>query len=133
MPSVALGDKPTSNMSQEDPEYSLRKPAMMSFEDFNRPIAVDVVIVRMLYKPGTPGRNWPGAAMVVTYYVGQKDHLLHKVVVTDPLSPTTWTTRTETNYTEVNPNLPASDFVFTPPVGSHEVTDVSALFPGGKM
>lgn len=94
---------------------------------------VDVVIVRMLYKPGTPGRNWPGAVMVVTYYVGQKDHLLHKVIVTDPLSPTRWTTRTETNYTEVNPNLPASDFVFTPPPGSHEVTDVSALFPGGKM
>lgn len=133
MPSVALGDKPTSDMSQEDPEYSLGKPAMMRFEDFNQPVAVDVVTARMLYKPGTPGRNWTGAAMVVTYYVGQEDHLLHKVIVTDPLSPTTWTTRTETTQTEVNPSLPASDFVFTPPPGSHEVTDVSGLFPGGKM
>ncbi len=134
MPNAALGIKlkPTSSMA--DPKYSLGKPTVIDFTGWPGPVPLDVVVVRIPYKPGTPGRDWEGASQRITYYVGQKDHLLYQVVVSNPISPTEWSTRTET-YTsiEVNPNIPASGFVFTPSPGSHEVFKVSDLFPGGKM
>ena len=70
----------------------------------------------------------------MTYYIGQRDHLLYKLTAADPLSPTEWDTRTELiNGIEINPKLPSADFVFTPPSGSHEVQRTSDLFPGGRM
>ena len=129
MPDVALGIKLQPPGSLEAPEYSLGKPALITYPDFKLPFAVDVVIARMLYKPGTPNRDWPGAAESVAYYIGQKDHLLYQTVVTDAYSPTTPDIRTETYFMKINPSVPESDFVFTPPPGSHEVSTTDDLFP----
>jgi RNA polymerase sigma factor (sigma-70 family) len=134
MPDVLLGDKlgPITNLSP--PEYSLGPPTTMDFSGIRHPVALDVVVARMTYRVGTPGRDWKGAAEIVAYYIGQSDHLLYQVTVADPLGPTTWDVDKETiNGMEINPKPEPSDFVFTPPPGSHEVGRVSDLFPGGRM
>ncbi len=136
MPDAALGirlhDTPHSQFLA--PEYSLRQPVVLDLSGQPGPMPFDVVIARIPWRPGTPGRDWKGAMEVVTYYIGQHDHLLYKLTAADMLSPTRWDTRTETyNSIEVNPKLPTSDFVFTPPPGSHKVRSTSDLFPGHKM
>ena len=134
MPDVALGLtlRPSSQLSA--PEYSLGPPTVIDFPGVAFPVALDVVVARMSYQAGTPGRDWKGAAEVVTYYIGQRDHLLYKLTAADPLSPTEWDTRTELiNGIEINPKLPPTDFVFTPTSDSHEVQRTSDLFPGGRM
>ena len=121
-----LGEEQWENMLL--PEYSLGQPAVMSFPYYPSPVPVDVVICRIPYHPKTPGLG-PGAAEMITYYIGQKDHLLYQTVVTDAYSPTTPDIRTETYFMKINPSLPASDFVFTLPPGSHEVSTTEDLFP----
>ncbi len=135
MPNVALGlrleDAQSSQVSA--PVYSLGQPVALDLPGVPGPVPYDVVIAHIAYHPGVPGRNWKGAEEVVTYYIGQRDHLLYKLTVSDPLSPTDLDTRTELiNSNEVNPKLLASNFVFTPQPGSHEVHDTSDLFPGGR-
>ncbi len=140
MPNVALGVKlhsvPVGGMLP--PEYSLGPSIVQDFQDTPGPILVDIVIARIPCTSEAAGRDWPGAAEIITYYIGQRDHLLHKLTAADPRTPTALETgtnldtRTETyDSVEVNPNLPASDFVFTPPPGSHEVRDTNKLFPNG--
>ena len=134
MPSVALGLtlRPSSQLSA--PEYSMGPPTVIDFSGIAFPVALNMVVARMSYHAGAPGRDWKGAAEVVTYYIGQRDHLLYELTAADPLSPTEWDIRTETyNSIQVNPKLSPSDFVFTPPPSSHEVSRVSDLFPGGRM
>ncbi len=136
MPDVVLGirlhDTPYPQFLA--PEYSLGRPTVIDFPGVAFPVSLDVVIARVPYRGGVLGRNWKDAAEIVTYYVGQRDHLLYKLTAADPLSPTQWDIQTETyNSIQVNPKLPASDFIFTPPPGCHEVSRVSELFPGGRM
>ena len=133
MPGVLFGERigPITNLSS--PEYSLGPPTVIDFSGIRYPVALDVVIARMPYRTGAPGRDWPGAAMTVTYYVGQRDHLLYQVTVADPSSPTRWIVDTETiRGMKVNPKVDPSDFTFTPTPGSREVRDTSDLFPGGR-
>lgn len=130
---VAFGERirPYSNMMP--PEYSVGKPTMIDPPGMQARMA-DVVVARLPYRAGTPARNWKDAAEVVTFYIGQSDHLLCMLTDADPISPTAWSTRTETyNTVQVNPKLKPSDFVFTPPPGSKEVRDTSELFPGGRI
>ena len=103
---------------------------MIDFSGIAFPVPLDVVVARMHELPliGTVKDD------IVTYYIGQRDHLLYKVTATYMVGPTQWDTRTETyNNIQVNPKLNQSDFVFTPMPGSHEVQRVSDLFPGGRM
>ena len=123
-----MGRRISAYANMKSPEYSLGKPLLLDAPGV-RARMVDVVIARLPYLPG-----WKGAGEVVTFYIGQSDHLLCMLTDSEPVSPTAWSTRTETyNTVQVNPNLPASDFVFTPPPGSHQVSRVSDLFPGGRM
>jgi len=129
MPGVAFGERVGPYHTMDAPEYSLGRPTMIDPPGM-RARMVDVVVARLPYRKGTPARDWEGAAEIVTFYIGQSDHLLCMLTDADPLSPTTWSTRTETyNSIEVNPKLPAADFVFTPPPGSHEVHNANDLFP----
>jgi RNA polymerase sigma factor (sigma-70 family) len=135
MPFVALGkrleDDHSSQMSA--PTFALGQPVVLDLPGVPGPMPFDVVIAHVAYQAGAPGRDWKGAEETVTYYIGQRDHLLYKLVATDPLSPTDLDIRTELiNSNEVNPKLPASDFAFTPPPGSHEVRDTVDLFPGSR-
>ena len=134
MPDVLLGNRLGSITNLSPPEYSLGPTTTIDFSGISHPVALDVVVARMAYRVGTPGRDWTGAAEIVTYYIGQSDHLLYQVTVADPLGPTTWDVDKETiNGMEINHKPDPSDFVFTPPPGSHEVGGVSDLFPGGRM
>ncbi len=109
------------------------RPVTIDVSGSGHPITLDVVIARMSYRMGTRGADFPGANDTVTYFIGRRDHLLYQVVVTDFLTSTDYNTMTETiSNMDINPKLPESDFVFTPPPGSHEVRDTSDLFPGGK-
>ncbi len=136
MPDVALGVRLHSIGSYSQmlpPVYSLGPSVVQDLQGTPGPASYDVVIAQIPYAPGVKNRDWPGAAVIVTYYIGQRDHLLHKLTASDPLSQKDLDTRTETyDSIKVNPKLPASDFVFTPPPGSHEVTNTSDLFPGGR-
>ena len=87
-------------------------------------------------------QNWltqPGGVqekpLLVTYYIGQSDHLLYKMTVSAVIDAThSDLIRTEdVKDFDINPKLDPADFVFTPPPGSHEVSRVSDLFPGGRM
>jgi RNA polymerase sigma factor (sigma-70 family) len=132
MPDVLLGIRPLDSPSPQlsAAEYSSGQPTVIDFSGIARPVPLDVVVARMHELPLV------GAVKddIVTYYIGQKDHLLYKVTAAYMVGPTQWDTRTETyNSIEVNPKLAPSDFVFTPPPGSHEVGRVSDLFPGGRM
>ncbi len=134
MPDVALGirlhDTPYPQLSL--PEYSLGPPTVIDFPGIAFPVSLDVVIARMHYL--TPVGTMKDDPEVVTYYVGQRDHLLYKLTAAYMVGPNSWDTRTELiNGIEVNPKLPLSDFVFTPPPGSHEVHNTSDLFPNGRM
>ncbi|MGI4790879.1 MAG: RNA polymerase sigma factor [Janthinobacterium lividum] len=142
MPDVMLGlrlhSTPVGQMLS--PVYSLGQPVVQDLPGTPGPIPLDVVIAHIPYVAGTTGRNWPGAAEVVTYYIGQRDHLLYKLTAADPRTSNALETgieldtRTETyDSIAINSTLPASDFVFTPPSGSHEVRNTSDLFPGGRM
>ncbi len=135
MPNVALSlrleDSHNSQMSA--PVYSLGPSVVLDLPGVPGPMPFDVVTAHIAYHSGAPGRDWKGAEETVTYYIGQRDHLLYKLVATDPLSPTDLDTRTELiNSNEINTKLPASDFVFTPPSGSREVRNTSGLFPGSR-
>lgn len=133
MPGVAFGERIAPYGNMEPPEYSLGKPTMIGPPGMSARM-VDVVVARLSYPAGTPARGWKGAAEIVTFYIGQSDHLLFMLTDANPLSPTTWSMRTESySNVQVNPALPASDFVFTPPPGSHEVRNASGLFPGGRL
>ena len=135
MPDVMLGIRlhETPSPQFKAPEYSMGQPTTIDFSGVAYPVALDVVVARIPYAAGTPGRDWPGAAETVTFYIGQKDHLLYQVVATDPLGPKDLDTMTQTiNGMEINQQQKASDFVFAPPPGSHEVQGTSNLFPGGQ-
>ncbi len=136
MPDVALEIRLHDHLypQMSAPEYSMGQSVVLDLPGQPGPMPFDVVIARIPWRAGTPNRDWKGAAETVTYYIGQRDHLLYKMTAADMLSPTDRDTRTETyNSIEVNPKLDPSDFVFTPPPGSHEVGRVSDLFPGGRM
>ena len=141
MPDVALGHRlgSTPDSQMLPAVYSLGQPVVQDLLGTPGPIPLDVVIAHIPYVPGTTNRNWPGAAEVITYYIGQRDHLLYKLTAADPRTSTALETginldtRTETyDSIKANPTLPASDFVFTPSPGSHEVTNTNDLFPSGK-
>lgn len=93
---------------------------------------MDVVSVQRdwIAPPGAPQEK----PLRVTYYIGQRDHLLYKMSV----ASVTDATHTELIRTEniedfdIAPKLPASDFVFTPPPGSHEVHNTGDLFPSHR-
>ncbi len=141
MPAVALGGDKNNNVSLTSTDYSLGQPVTMSppmINEHDVPNAVaDVVIVTKhilygTYKAGKidakTGKDVPST---ITYYIGQRDHLLYKMTASYPVSSTGVDTRTETYADQdINPKLPASDFVFTPPPGSHEVSDATNLVPG---
>ena len=132
MPDVLLGIRPLDSPSPQlsAAEYSLGQPTVIDFSGIAFPVPLDVVVARMheLPRVGTVKDD------IVTYYIGQHDHLLYKVTAAYMVGPTQWDTRTETyNSIQVNPKLAPSDFVFTPPPGSHEVGRVSDLFAGGRM
>ncbi len=131
MMGIHLHETPTPQFLA--PEYSIGQQTTIDFSGIAYPVALDVVVARIPYRAGTQGRNWPGAAETVTYYIGQKDHLLYQVVATDPLSPKDLDTMTQTiNGMEINKQQSPADFAFTPPPGSHEVRNTSDLFPGGR-
>ncbi len=135
MPSIALGVRLHSGSYPQmlPPVYSLGQPVVQDLQGTPGPASYNVVIARIPYAPGVTNRDWPGAAVIITYYIGQRDYLLHKLTASDPLSQKDLDTRTETyDSIAVNPKLPASDFVFTPLPGSHEVRDTNDLFPGGR-
>lgn len=136
MPDVALGVKLhgiSSYPQMLPPVYSPGPSVVQDLQGTPGPASYDVVIAHIPYAPGVTNRDWPGAAEIVTYYIGQRDHLLHKLTASDPLSQKDCDTRTETyDSIAVNPKLPASDFVFTPAPGSHEVRDTVDLFPGSR-
>ena len=137
MPDVALGIRLQSvpNSSLSAPEYSLGRSVVLDVVDLSGhpgPMPFDVVIAKM--QNLTPVGKIKNDPEVVTYYISQKDHLLYKLTGAYLIGLNTWDTRTETiKDIHVNPKLPASDFVFTPPPGSHEVSSPEDLFPGGKM
>ncbi len=136
MPDVALGIRLHDHLypQMSAPEYSMGQSVVLDLPGQPGPMPFDVVTARIPWRAGTPNRDWKGAAETVTYYIGQRDHLLYKMTAVDMLSPTDRDTRTETyNSIEVNPKLNPSDFIFTPPPGSKEVGRVSDLFPGGQM
>ena len=131
MPSVALGLKLRNATSLSAPEYSLGQPTVIDFSGIARPVPLDVVVARMHYL--TPVGTMKDDPEIVTYYIGQKDHLLYKLIAAYMVAPNDWDTRTELiNDIQINPKLPASDFVFTPPPGSKEVHDTSDLFHSGR-
>jgi RNA polymerase sigma factor (sigma-70 family) len=136
MPAVALGMRlhGVGGYSQMlPPVYSLGPSVVQDLQGTPGPASYDVVIAHIPYALGVTNRDWSGAAVIVTYYIGQRDHLLHKLTAADPLSQKDWDTRIETyDSIAVNPKLPASDFVFTPAPGSHEVRDTVDLFPGSR-
>jgi len=127
MPGVALGQRLLPYTHTEPPQYSLGKPMLLDAPGV-RARMVDVVIARLPYLP-----RWKGAGEVVTFYIGQSDHLLCMLTDAQAINLTAWSTRTETySSIQVNPKLPASDFVFTPPPGTHEVHNTLDLFPNGR-
>jgi RNA polymerase sigma factor (sigma-70 family) len=143
IPEVALGLKlgPISMGAPEDfvtePVYSLGQPTSVYKDIDEEKVPVDVVIARMEQHQ----RVLQGAKLipsikvipiVFTYYIGQSDHLLYECTRSDMFKPNEWSTETQQIYSQViNRNLPTSDFVFTPPPGSHEVSDPTDLVPGG--
>lgn len=133
MPGIFFGDKLGRITNLSEPEYSLGQPTTIDFSGIACPVALDVVIAKMTYRAGTPGRDWPGAAETVTFYIGQKDHLLYQVIATDPVSPARLEISTQKiKGMQVNKHFNPADFVFTPPPGSHEVQNTNDLFPGGR-
>ncbi len=132
MPAILFGQRLGEEqwVNKLPPEYSLGQPAVIRFPNIVLPVAVDVVIARIPYQPKTPGLDWPGAAETITYYIGQKDHLLYELLDEDPRSRTQTVRRKELIYAMVvNPQEDAKDFTFTPLPGSHEVSDVGDLYP----
>jgi len=133
MPNVALGLRLENAQSSQmlAPVYSLGQSVVLDLPGVPGPMPFDVVIAQKHWL--TPVGTIVDDPVVDTYYIGQRDHLLYKLTAAYKVSPTDWDTRTELiNNMEVNPKLPASDFVFTPPPGSHEVRDTSDLFPNGR-
>lgn len=119
---------------QSAPEYSIGQPILMD-ERMNGWVAKAAKVDVVSYQ-----RNWitpPGAAsekpLRVTYYIGESDHLLYKMTVAAVVDANhSELIRTENiDDFDINPKIPPSDFVFTPPLGSHEVRNTSDLFPKG--
>lgn len=133
MPGVALAQRPAPNLGASAPEYSVGPPQTIDFSGVPGPMSLDVVSVRTYYADGSGKTIYD----VVTYYIGQQDHLLYKLTAAynynSAVTPTKWDTRTELIINEVNPKLNSTDFVFTPPPGSREVNAIQDLFPGGRM
>lgn len=144
MPAAALGGDKSNDMALTGTDYALGQPVTMSppmINEHNVPDSVaDVVIVTKHIRQGATvregvidfktGKDLPDT---ITYYIGQRDHLLYKLTASYSVGSTWTDTRTETYADQdINPKLPASDFVFTPPPGSHEVRNTSELFPGGR-
>ncbi len=144
MPAAALGGDRSNNMALTGTDYALGQPVTMSppmINEHNVPDSVaDVVIVTKHIRQGATvregvidlktGKDVPST---ITYYIGQRDHLLYKLTASYSVGSTWTDTRTETYADQdINPNLPVSDFVFTPSPSSHEVRDTSELFPGGR-
>ena len=138
MPRVAVGSRirPSGNLNA--PEYSMGQPTKAGISGSGRPILLDVVIARMSHRVGTPGADFPGADFpgadwTVTHFIGQQDHLLYRVIVTEPVTPTDFNTMTETiSNMEINPKIEPADFTFTPLPGSQEVQMAYKLFPCGS-
>ena len=137
MPDAALGVKMSSWVTpqQSAPEYSQGQPVLMD-ERINgwmvKGAKVDVVSFQQnwITPPSAPSEK----PLRVTYYIGQSDHLLYRMTVAAAVDAThTEVIRTEdVKDFDINPKLPASDFVFTPSPGSKEVRDTSDLFPNGR-
>ena len=137
MPNVALGVRLHSSIDPRhprnpqflDPEYSLEKPSVMNFSGLGFGIPVNIVIAHIPARvTGRP--NYDVADEYVTYYIGQKDHLLYELTAGSSPDSTAVGTRTETYYNrEINPELSSTDFIFTPPSGTHEVQDIRNLDP----
>jgi len=137
MPSAALGVKVTdwTTPQQSAPTYSLGQPIVIN-QRINgwlvKGAKVDVVSVQRdwIAPPGAPQEK----PLRVTYYIGQRDHLLYKMSVAS-VTDATHTELIRTGNIEdfdIAPKLPASDFVFTPPPGSHEVHNTGDLFPSHR-
>ncbi len=137
MPSIALGvrlhtsfnPRHTSYPQFLDPEYSVEKLSVMNFSGLGFGVPVDIVVARIPARvTGQP--NSDVSDEYVTYYIGQKDHLLYELTVGLSPDPAAVGTRTETYYNrETNSELSPTDFTFTPPSGSHEVQDIRDLDP----
>ncbi len=141
MPAVALGGDKGKDVALTSTDYALGQPAtmnppMINEHDVPNALADVVIVTKHIWDGATfregvidlkTGRDLP---YTITYYIGQRDHLLYKMTAAYPYSSDQANTRTETyDNQDINPKLPASDFVFTPPPGSHEVRDTSDLFP----
>ena len=112
------------------PAYSLGQPTNVYKDVMEEQVPVDVVVAQM-HQRSVRGRK--DVPIVVTYSIGQSDHLLYKLTEARMFRPNEWDTETQKIYGQsINPLLPMSDFVFTPPPSSHEVRDTSDLFPGGR-
>lgn len=119
MPEVVLG----VDFLPADGDYGFQVgiPAALNGEP------VDVVFRReqSVYEGGVPD----GSAETTTLWIGKSDHLLRQVQE-EWMRPEGISRRTET-YSDVqaNPDLPASTFVFAPPVNGRAVGTVEALRP----
>ena len=95
MPFVALGkrleDAHSSQMSA--PVYSLGQPVVLDLPGVPGPMPFDVVIAQRHWL--TPVGTIVNDPEIVTYYIGQRDHLLYKLTAAYKFSPTDWDTRTE--------------------------------------
>lgn len=130
MPGIFFGNRLGRITNLSEPQYLMGQPTTIDFSGIAYPVALNVVIAKMKYRAGAPGRDWPGAAETVTFYIGQQDNLLYQIVVSDPVSPTKLEISTQKIYgMEINKQTNPDDFVFTPPPGSHEVSTTQDLFP----
>ena len=144
MPAAAFGGDRSNDIAFTGTDYALGQPVTMSppmINEHNVPASIaDVVIVTKHIRQGATVREGvidfktgEDVPSTITYYIGQRDHLLYKLTASYSVGSTWTDTRTETYADQdINPNLPTSDFVFTPPPGSHEVRNTSDLFSGGR-
>ena len=142
MPYVALGMKPGPLPQEVDKEptawvYSLEQPTSVYKDIMEEKVPVDVVVARTeRHELVLQGAKLVPIIKVVpyvlTYFIGRQDHLLYQFTCASMFNPNEWVTRTQKIYGQViDRNLPASDFVFAPPPGSHEVSSADDLVPGG--
>jgi RNA polymerase sigma factor (sigma-70 family) len=134
MPAAALGWRIDKMFSPQfsAPEYSLGQPTTIDFPGIALPVSLDVVIVQK--HSLSPVGAMKDDPQIITYYIGQQDHLLYKVTAAYMIGPNQWDTRTETyNDIQVNPKLAPEDFIFKPQTGSQEVDRTDKLFPDRRI